>query len=206
MFIRTLLKARKHFESLRSFTLESGREEIERLNKLRKESAEGANNTTSPTRSVRSGSFDTMRSPQNVRTPSLSNVPEEGGTFTIGDDEDSEEDDDREPMVTPSHSSPSNQNSHTPSRSSSMDEPLPTQLRGMSEKARGKMPATQTAFSRHSSSTSLNNHAAAIMSPTVGFNPSPLWVSCALKPRYFLALLMETSRSSPGYPHSLYTP
>ncbi|KAI4236659.1 MAG: hypothetical protein L6R40_006101 [Gallowayella cf. fulva] len=203
VFIRTLLKARKHFESLRSFTLESGREEIERLNKLRKESAEGANNTTSPTRSVRSGSFDTMRSPQNVRTPSLSNVPEEGGTFTIGDDEDSEEDDDREPMVTPSHSSPSNQNSHTPSRSSSMDEPLPTQLRGMSEKARGKMPATQTAFSRHSSSTSLNNHAAAIMSPTVGFNPSPLWIESwlpTLPLHTVITFLASSSNISSGIP------
>ena len=149
---------------------------MERLHRQRKEAADATDDLTSPTRSIRSGSFDTMRSPQNVRrTPSLSNVPEEGGTFTIGDDEDS--DDEREPMITPSQSSPSIENSHAPSRSSSIDEPLPTQLKGMSEKARGKMPATQTAFSRHGSSTSLSSHPATIMSPISGFSPSPLWVS-----------------------------
>ncbi|KAL8809898.1 MAG: hypothetical protein Q9200_003016 [Gallowayella weberi] len=129
VFVRTLLKARRNFEALRSFTLESGREEMERLNRQRKESADGADDLNSPTRLSRTGSIDTMRSPQSVRTPSLSNVPEEGGTFTIGDEDDSEEDDERELLATPSYSSPSNQNSHTPSRSSSMDEPLPTQLR-----------------------------------------------------------------------------
>ncbi|KAL8677191.1 MAG: hypothetical protein Q9186_006367 [Xanthomendoza sp. 1 TL-2023] len=203
IFVRTLLKARKRFEALRSFTLESGREEIERLSRQRKESADGADDLNSPTRSNRTGSFDTMRSPQSVRTPSLSNVPEEGGTFTIGDDDDSEEEDEREPLATPSQSSPSNQNSHTPSRSSSMDEPLPTQLRGMSEKARGKMPATQTAFSRHSSSTSLNSHATAIMSPAVGFNPSPLWIESwlpTLPLHTILTLLASSSNTSSGIP------
>ncbi|KAL8696380.1 MAG: hypothetical protein Q9224_002827, partial [Gallowayella concinna] len=203
IFVRTLLKARRRFEALRSFTLESGREEIERLSRQRKESADGADDLNSPTRSNRTGSFDTMRSPQSVRTPSLSNVPEEGGTFTIGDDDDSEEEDEREPLATPSQSSPSNQNSHTPSRSSSMDEPLPTQLRGMSEKARGKMPATQTAFSRHSSSTSLNSHATAIMSPAVGFNPSPLWIESwlpTLPLHTILTLLASSSNTSSGIP------
>ncbi|KAL8749124.1 MAG: hypothetical protein Q9199_007884 [Rusavskia elegans] len=204
IFVRTLLKARRRFEALRSFTLESGREEIERLNRQRKESTDGADDLTSPTRSTRNGSFDTMRSPQSVRrTPSLSNVPEEGGTFTIGDDEDSEDDDEREPMVTPSQSSPSNQNSHTPSRSSSIDEPLPTQLKGMSEKARGKMPATQTAFSRHSSSTSLSSHPAAIMSPTGGFSPSPVWIESWLPnlPLHtILTLLASSSNISTSIP------
>ncbi|KAL8665760.1 MAG: hypothetical protein Q9168_007638, partial [Polycauliona sp. 1 TL-2023] len=176
VFVRTLLKARKRFEALRSFTLQSGREEIERLNRQRKESPDGAEDLTSPT----------------------SNVPEEGGTFTIGDDEDSEVDDERESMVTPSQSSPSNHNSHTPSRSSSIDEPLPTQLKGMSEKARGKMPATQTAFSRHSSSTSLNSHSAAIMSPTGGFSPSPLWIESWLPnlPLHTILTLLDSSSNA----------
>ncbi|KAL8801939.1 MAG: hypothetical protein Q9182_004120 [Xanthomendoza sp. 2 TL-2023] len=203
VFIRTLFKARRYFESLRSFTLESGREEIERLNRQRKESAAGADDLNSPTRMSRTGSTDTVRSPQSVRTPSLSNVPEEGGTFTIGDEDDSEDDDEREPLATPSYSSPSNQNSHTPSRSSSMDEPLPTQLRGMSEKARGKMPATQTAFSRHSSSTSLNIHAPAVLSPAVGFHPSPLWIESwlpTLPLHTILSLLASSSDASPGIP------
>ncbi|KAL8772834.1 MAG: hypothetical protein Q9209_002179 [Squamulea sp. 1 TL-2023] len=203
IFVRTLLKARKRFEALRSFTLESGREEIERLNRQRKEAADGADDLANPTRSMRSASLEGMRSPQSVRTPSLSNVPEEGGTFTIGDDEDSEVDDEGQPMATPSHSSPSNQNSHTPSRSSSIDEPLPTQLKGMSEKARGKMPATQTAFSRHSSTTSLSSRPAAIVSPTVGFNPSPLWIESwlpTLPLHTILTLLAASTNTSSGIP------
>lgn len=180
IFIRTILKARKKFESLRTFTLESGQQEIERQQQRRKASTEGHDDLISPTRSLRNGSFDNVRSPQSTRTPSLSNVPEEGGTFTIGDDEESDEDDEREPLATPSHSSPSHHTSQTPSRSSSVGEPLPTQLRGMSEKARGKMPASQTAFSRQSSSTSLSSHPAASMSPMVGFSPSAQWVSSPL--------------------------
>ncbi|KAL8708231.1 MAG: hypothetical protein Q9225_007633 [Loekoesia sp. 1 TL-2023] len=173
-FVNAICHARKRFYALRSFTLESGQQEIERMNQRRKVSTDGSEDLRSPTRSLRNGSFENVRSPQSTRTPSLSNVPEEGGTFTIGDDEDSDEDE-REPLITPSHSSPSNQASQTPSRSSSVDEPLPTQLRGMSEKARGKMPASQSAFSRQSSSTSLNSHSAAIMSPTAGFSPSAHW-------------------------------
>ncbi|KAL8645699.1 MAG: hypothetical protein Q9210_006561 [Variospora velana] len=176
IFVRMILKSRRKFEALRSLTLESGQEELQRLKQRRKDSSVNAEEIRSPTRSLRNGSFENVRSPQNTRTPSLSNVPEEGGTFTIGDDEDTDDDDGREPLATPAQSSPSNHTSQTPSRSSSMDEPLPTQLKGMSEKARGKMPASQSSFSRHSSSTSLNSHPATIMSPTVGFSPSPHWI------------------------------
>lgn len=189
IFIRMIMKARRKFEALRSFTLESGQQEIERLRQQRKASAEGHDDPRSPARSSRNGSFDNARSPQSTRTPSLSNVPEEGGTFTIGDDDDTDdEDNEREPLATPSQSSPSNHASQTPSRSSSVDEPLPTQLRGMSEKARGKMPANQSEFSRHGSSTSLSSHPAAITSPTVGFNPSAHWVNRTrpLQPVYVL--------------------
>ncbi|KAL9012048.1 MAG: hypothetical protein Q9173_003158 [Seirophora scorigena] len=176
IFVRAIMKTRRKFEALRSLTLESGQEELERLKQRRKDSTASAEELRSPTRPLRNGSFDSVRSPQSTRTPSLSNVPEEGGTFTIGDDEDTDEDEETEPLATPAQSSPSTHTSQTPSRSSSMDEPLPTQLKGMSEKARGKMPASQSSFSRHSSSTSLNSHPATIMSPTVGFIPSPHWI------------------------------
>ncbi|KAL8831461.1 MAG: hypothetical protein Q9170_005276 [Blastenia crenularia] len=190
-FIHTVCRARRKFEALRSFTLESGQQEIERLSQRRKVSRDNPDDLRSPSRSLRGGSFDNLRSPQSTRTPSLSNVPEEGGAFTIGDDEDSDDDDEREPAATPSHSSPSNPTSQTPSRSSSIDEPLPTQLRGMSEKARGKMPASQSAFSRQSSSTSLNSHSAPIMSPTVGFSPSTHW-----HPDPFIILFSRLGRST----------
>jgi hypothetical protein len=65
-------------------------------------------------------------------------VPEEEGTFAIGDDDDEDTDDDHRP--TPAESTPTDQPSRASSVSSSVDDAVPTQLRGMSEKARGKMP------------------------------------------------------------------
>ncbi len=174
-FINAVLKSKKRFEALRSFTLESGQEEIERLNQRRKDLADGTEqiSTIHPSRN---SSIESPRSPHSIRTPALSNVPEEDSAFAIGEDEDSENDEDRELLPTPSQSSPSAHNSRTPSVSSSADERLPTQLRGMSEKARGKMPAGQPSFSRQNSTTSLNSHPASIV-PSTSFNPSAIWVS-----------------------------
>ena len=86
-----------------------------------------------------------MRSPtsNHQRAPQLSDVPEEEGTFAIGDDE--EESDDERP--TPAASTPIEQPSRASSVSSSVDDAVPTQLRGMSEKARGKMPGKHVLIS-----------------------------------------------------------
>lgn len=176
-FIRALFKSRKRFETLRSFTLESGQEEIERQKQRRKDLANGSASVTSPTRQSRNGSMDSIRSPHSARTPSLSNVPEEGGAFAIGDDEDTDHEEDQDTLpASPRSSSPSGQTSRTPSLALSIDEPLPSQLRGMSEKARGKMPAGQPTFLRQNSSTSLSSHHASLMSPTGIFEPSAQWV------------------------------
>lgn len=175
-FIQAVFKSRKRFEALRSFTLKSGQEEIERQKQRRKELAEGPVSANSPTRTSRNGSIDSARTPVSTRSPALTNVPEEGGAFAIGDDEDSDEEEDHDVLPTPSHSSPSRPDSRTPSVASSTDEPLPAQLRGMSEKARGKMPAGQPSFSRQNSMTSLNSHQTSLMSPAVGFEPSAEWV------------------------------
>lgn len=174
------MKSKKRFEALRSFTLESGKEEIEFLKQQKKDAANGAETANSPARRSRNSSIDSIRSPQIARTPTLSNVPEEGGAFAIGDDEDSDDDENHEILPTQSQSSPSNHNSRTPSVSSSIDEPLPTQLRGMSEKARGKMPAGQPSFLRQNSTTSLNSHSATIMSPNPGFDPTAHWVRTSI--------------------------
>lgn len=146
------------------------------MKQRRKEAAESSDPPTSPTHTSRTNSVDSIRSPQSARTPSLSNVPEESTAFAIGDDEDSSD-----AEVAPTPSSPSAQNnSRTPSLSSSINDPLPTQLRGMSEKARGKMPAGQPSFSRQNSTTSLSSHAAAttLMSPSApgGFDPTAHWI------------------------------
>ena len=174
-FVLAILKNRKRFEALRSFTLESGQEEIERLSQLRKDSADGSENAHSLLRSPRNSSMDSLRSPVSARTPSLSNVPEEDGSFAIGDDDSDDEEHEMQP--TPSQSSLSNHNSRTPSVSSSVDDAVPLQLRGMSEKARGKMPVGQPSFSRVNSMTSMSSHTAAVSASAGGFAPSAQWVS-----------------------------
>lgn len=103
------------------------------------------------------------------RAPALSNVPEEDGTFTIGDDED----DSDEERHTPSQSDPS----ENPSRASSViEDVVPTQLRGMSEKARGKMPAGMQNFSRQNSVTSLSAYSMSGQSQNGQFEPTPQWI------------------------------
>ena len=175
-FIHAIVKSRRRFEALRSFTLESGQEEIERLSLHRKDMVDNVDSASSPLRHSRNSSLDSIRSPQSTRSPSLSNVPEEDGAFAIGDD-DSDNNDEQELLPTPSHSSPSIHNSRTPSGSSSTDEPLPTQLRGMSEKARGKMPASQASFSRQNSATNLGNYPTPAIPTSSNFEPSAQWVS-----------------------------
>lgn len=171
--IYAILKSKKRFEALRAFTLESGQEEIERAARRRKEILSGNDeNIGSP---ARAGSSDSgFRSPQ-TRSSTLTDVPEEDSTFTIGADD---SDDETETELTPDPSSPSLHNSRTPSVTSEVDNSVPVQLRGMSERARGKMPVGQMAFSRQNSTTSLNSHSAVSRSGS-SFCPPPQWV-CTL--------------------------
>ncbi|CAK7211177.1 hypothetical protein SBRCBS47491_001025 [Sporothrix bragantina] len=161
-----IVKSRRRFEALRNLTLDSGREEIERRMQRRKDTGEDTAELGS-----RRSSVDSMRSPttahphgqhQHARgSHALSDVAEDG-TFAIGDDEDDEDsDEDEEPRPTPSQSSISD----NPSRASSVvsvEDAVPTQVRGMSEKARGKMPAGAGpfSFSRQNSTTSLGGSSA----------------------------------------------
>ncbi|KAK6075298.1 high-temperature-induced dauer-formation protein [Seiridium cupressi] len=169
-FVYSILKNKKRFEALRSFTLESGQEEIEKRNRRRKESGQSIDPFDISSRN----SVDSLRSPTTAqpRTQTLSDVPEEDGTFAIGDDEDDSDDEER---PTPAQSSPS----ENPSRASSIvsiDDAVPTQLRGMSEKARGKMPVGIASFSRQNSTTSLGSFSAAGQSITGAFEPSAQWI------------------------------
>jgi hypothetical protein len=172
--VYTIIRSRKKFQALRDFTLESGQEEIERQNQLRKE-GNGAELS-------RQTSIDSLRSPTAARTPSLGNVPEENSAFAIGSDD---EDSDAETSPPPEQRSPvqspplggSRGASRSASIASSIDESVPLQLRGMSEKARGKMPVGQPTFSRQNSVTSLASFSA---TPSLGanefFTPSVTWV------------------------------
>jgi hypothetical protein len=174
--IYAILKSKRRIEALRVFTLESGQQEIERMARRRKEILSGASETvTSPSR-VDSGDNTTRNAPSRSNSTSLSNVPEEEGTFAIGDSEDSDDDLDQ---PTPSQSSPSLRNSRTPSVASSADDSMPIQLRGMSEKARGKMPVGSSSFSRQNSATSVTSNNVASPVRTTGptdFTPTTFWI------------------------------
>ncbi|KAK4127638.1 hypothetical protein N657DRAFT_631423 [Parathielavia appendiculata] len=170
-FIFTILRNRKRFEALRSLTLESGQEEIERRNRRRKDSS--ASHDPLEQSSTRS-SAESIRSPTGPasRAPTLGDVPEDDSTFAIGDDE---ADSDDETRPTPAASSPSDNPSVPSSVASAADDDVPRQLQGMSEKARGKMPAGAGNFSRQNSTASLGSHAAA-QSQSGLFQPSAQWM------------------------------
>ncbi|KAK0635198.1 high-temperature-induced dauer-formation protein-domain-containing protein [Bombardia bombarda] len=172
-FTYAILKNRKRFEALRSFTLESGQEEIERRNRRRKESSTSHDPLES--NSTRS-SVDSLRSPTTslMRTPTLGDVPEEDdGTFAVGDDDDDSEDEER---PTPAPSSPSEIPSRSSSVASQVSDDVPRQVRGMSEKARGKMPAGAHSFSRQNSTTSLSGNSVSGSQPGGAFEPSAHWI------------------------------
>jgi High-temperature-induced dauer-formation protein len=184
-FVGLILKHRKRFEALRSFTLESGQEEIARLEQQRKEQSQ--NDTRSPSRVAPNSSTNGPRSPPGPPS-GLSNVPEEeSGAFTIGEDDDSDGETAEQPSVaspstqtdvTSPTSAPAAGHSRTGSvASSTADDSMPTQMRGMSEKARGKMPAGTPTFSRTSSTHSLTGHG---VGANPGFAPTPQWVSRSL--------------------------
>lgn len=168
--IYAVWRYRKRIEALRTLTLEGGQEEIERAAQRRKEAALGdvSNGLSrSPT------AADTMASP--TQGAPMSPSPDTGvdGTFAIGDSDDS----DNEEPPTPSQSTRSMQASRTPSVGSSTlhDDHVPVQLSGMSEKARGKMPAGAPTFSRHNSTLSLS--ATSTYSGARGaFVPTPEWL------------------------------
>ncbi|CAM1508214.1 Fc.00g050620.m01.CDS01 [Cosmosporella sp. VM-42] len=165
-----ILKNKKRIEALRTFTLESGQEEVERRNRRRKDS--GGHVDPFDPASVRS-SVESVRSPTGTQTrhPALEEVPEDGA-FAIGDDEDDSDDD---PHPTPERSTSSEGQSQA-SSTANPEDALPTQLRGMSEKARGKMPAGIRTFSRQNSSTSLGAYSLSGQSQSGAFEPTAHWI------------------------------
>lgn len=176
--IYAVLRSKKRIEALRAFTLKTGQEEIDQIARRRKEIlAGGAPGISSSAVKSSMGDHPPHRNQTPSRQGSLSDVPEDG-TFAIGDS-----DDDSDNGViphTPAQSSPSIRNSRASSFSSA-DDSVPIQLRGMSEKARGKMPADASSFSRHSSSTSLGSiqPPRTTVSPVLGvggFAPTPQWL------------------------------
>lgn len=183
--IYAIVRSRRRFQALREFTLESGQEELERQNQLRKENSNDLQRT---------GSIDSLRSPTVSRTPTLGNVPEENSAFAIGDDDDS---DAEEPQTEDSPQSPVQSQpsaSRAASIASSIDESVPTQVRGMSEKARGKMPVGKPTFSRQNSMSSISGLATPALATNEFFIPSTQWVRRILPILHFVPLTYTTAR------------
>jgi len=152
-FIYAVVRSQKRFHALRDFIEEGGQSELDNIAAARKQ-AEEETRIRSP---LMRQSMESMRSPTR-RPPSLRDVPEEGGNFSIGEDD--SDDEGTETRSTPAPSISSRNHSRAPSIASiaeTVEDAVPLQLRGMSEKARGKLPAGQDTFSRHSSSASLSS-------------------------------------------------
>ena len=202
--IYAIIRSRKRIQALRDLTLESGQEELDRQARLKKEQA--ANPEVQ-----RDASMDSLRSPTVSRTPTLSDVPEENAAFAIGDDDSDNENSDHDPE-TPENDNPKcpenrelpplQTQGHGPgggSRSfsatsatsasvtSPIDESVPMQMRGMSEKARGKMPVGTPVFSRTNSIASLSGSVLGVPSGE-GFQASGEWV-CYFLLFYFFSYI-----------------
>ncbi|KAL5624550.1 hypothetical protein BROUX41_004610 [Berkeleyomyces rouxiae] len=193
-FIYAVLRHRKRIEALRSFTLESGQEEIERRQRSRKESSASTEpcDPASTRSSVDSnlGFLQQHQSPNSIQSPGLRNVPEDS-TFEIGDDEDSEVDQtdtEEDYRPTPTTDSPSCAGSTI-----SPEDAVPVQLRGMSEKARGKLPAGAPTFSRQNSLSSFSFPASGPRNALGAFEPTAAWIDRWLPelPLHTLLILMQ---------------
>lgn len=163
-FIYAIIRNEKRFRALRDFTLKSAQEDIDKMAEARKDGQQSDAITSNKS----SLSEDTRGL---LQRPSVEDAAP-NNAFSIGDDSDDDSDDDdvgrRSSLVSPT----------TESHRSSVDEAVPVQLRGLSEKARGKLPAG--AFTRTSTSTSLVTNLATLgpASPPNGqnFTPSEHWV------------------------------
>ncbi|EWC43393.1 hypothetical protein DRE_07692 [Drechslerella stenobrocha 248] len=165
-FIYAILRSHKRFENLRSFTLDSGKAEIEKQRRLRKDSA---SDIMQPLESPSLSRSNTARSV----TDSASAAPADPDTFTIGDSDDS--DAESTPRTNRSSVAMTPTSTTFESRGNSIDDAVPIQLRGMSEKARGKLPMGQ--LSRQNSALSIASHSSSMAyNPAGEFAPSPEWI------------------------------
>ncbi|KAM0256906.1 hypothetical protein ACHAQJ_004728 [Trichoderma viride] len=164
--ILAIFKNKKCIEALRTLTLESGQEEIEKISRRRKDSGShvGPFDDGSRRSSVESNVLS--------RTQSLEEVPEDSA-FAIGDEDD--DDSEGEPQPTPTASTAS-ENPSQASSATNVEDAVPVQMRGMSEKARGKMPANIQSFSRQNSSTSLGAYSSANQAFGGNFEPTAPWI------------------------------
>ncbi|KAF2171088.1 hypothetical protein M409DRAFT_35897 [Zasmidium cellare ATCC 36951] len=154
-FVEVLVANKKRFKSLQEYNIDGALAELDRLAQQRKDRGEDALSINSPLSGSRPASFESARGPPpaaSARSSSLGDVPE-NDRFAIGDDDDDQEDDGGE----------SEEDEETPQASSTTatsNLAEGTSSPRLSEKARGKQPATTTvsiasASSRTPSTTSI---------------------------------------------------
>ncbi|KAJ5381871.1 Nuclear pore complex component [Penicillium cataractarum] len=192
--VYAVLKYKDRFEAVRAFTLESGQQEIERQREKRKAGDTSGDLVTSPTLSH---SEEDLHAPSGARSP-LTRIPEENSAFAIGDD-DSDDEAEEGDQRTPSQSSPSAQTSRRPSFASTVDE-TGSQIRGISEKARGKLPAGRPSFSRQNSMTSQTSMSALFSVSSTGFTPTVAWLESWLPELPLHTILTLISAIAPHIP------
>lgn len=193
-FIYAILRQHKRIEALRNFTLEQGQEELDRENRLRKDRGEGVENSPKV-----SFSMSEMQRPK--REPETPTTPASPGAFEIGDDSDEEGEENK-----PANSGSEPTSPQVTSPSESPEDAVPLQLRGMSEKARGKLP--ENAFQRQGSTTSLANHVSGVATPTVGgagFVATHTWLESWLPHLPLHTLLTVIQQLSPEL-HAILSP
>ncbi|KAF1822772.1 uncharacterized protein K489DRAFT_318710 [Dissoconium aciculare CBS 342.82] len=153
-FVEVLVGSRARFKALRTLTIEGALAELNRQGQERKDRGLDGGNGQSYSRGP---SMDSVRSPSALRTPTLEEVPEDE-RFDIGDDDG----DEIEGVDNDMHNG-------TPHLDESAD-----QLHQMSEKARGKQPASRVmALSRTTSASSLPTVSTITSQP---FRPSQEWL------------------------------
>lgn len=190
-----IVKNRKRIEALRLFTLESGQEEMERRNRLRKDGGDSVDlgSVRSSADSLRA---DSARSPPAMPSRVASIATPEDDTFAIGD---SDDDSDEDQQPTPAQSTTSeNQSQESPDPNTNTDSAVPTQLRGMSEKARGKLPAGARPFTRQNSAASLGAQSSASKNNNGSFEPSAAWIDSWL-PELPLHSILTVIQHSSGF-------
>ena len=180
-FVEVLVRSRRRFYALRDFTVEGALAELDRQAQERKDRSEQASTAAGVRSPVRNASLDSARSPTSARSPQLGNVPEHGA-FAIGDDDDDGLEETEDLTGSTTFSVPLS------ASSSIAEDAVPLQSRSMSEKARGKQPVGQGAFSRstsrNTSTASLpslitaptNNNNITTTSSVAPFRPTHEWV------------------------------
>ena len=208
-FIYALLRSHKRIEALRTFTLESGQSDLDSAARRRKDRGPHDLDLSTPTETPKQ-SLSLSRNPSAPTSPSA---------FEIADSDDEEDSDDSASHMRPTNRQTSRPSSRPASRPSSRpaspptiaspnptdtdfdSSTLPLQLRGMSEKARGKLPEhTFMRTNSISSISSLHSHPptpTTSSAPSYPFTPTPSWLDTWLPHLPLHTLLTTTDQLLP---------